>query len=335
MATRFGIGGRAVYRRELLRYTPRVTTPVDADRFVSVVIPVYNTPDLDALVERIERAFADRPEKFEIILVDDSSPDARVWPAIERIARERYTVRGVQLSRNFGQQAATLCGLSEARGEVVITMDDDLQHDPEDIGTLLAHAHHDIVIGQFERREHHLFRRLASSVKARFDEIVIGKPRGLRLTSFRLISRTVVDGVLAIRTPNPFLPALMFHISKDVAGVTVKHGPRASGRSGYTLRKLLRLFSNLVINNSSILLRTVAWSGMIFALISVTLAALVIYRKLFSGVAVQGWASLFAAVMLIGGLILISIGIVGEYLIRIIESSEARPTYFVRRRASR
>jgi dolichol-phosphate mannosyltransferase/undecaprenyl-phosphate 4-deoxy-4-formamido-L-arabinose transferase len=101
------------------------------------------------------------------------------------------------------------------------------------------------------------------------------------------------------------------------------------------LRKLFRVFSNLVINNSSILLRTVAWSGMMFAVGSITLAAIVVYRKLVSGVAVQGWASLFSAVMLMGGLILISIGIVGEYLIRIIESSEARPTYFVRRRVPR
>lgn len=307
----------------------------DADRLVSIVIPVFNAPDLDTLVDRIERVFANGPDAFEIILVDDSSSDSRVWPTIERVAGERPSVRGVQLTRNFGQQAATLCGLREARGQVVITMDDDLQHDPDDIITLLGHAHRDIVIGQFERKEHHLFRRIASSVKARFDEIVIGKPRGLRLTSFRLISRTVVDGVLAIRTPNPFLPALMFHISKDVAGVTVRHNPRAAGRSGYTLTKLFRVFSNLVINNSSILLRTAAWSGMMFAMGSITLAAIVVYRKLASGVAVQGWASLFSAVMLMGGLILISIGIVGEYLIRIIESSEARPTYFVRRRAPR
>jgi dolichol-phosphate mannosyltransferase/undecaprenyl-phosphate 4-deoxy-4-formamido-L-arabinose transferase len=223
--------------------------------------------------------------------------------------------------------------LREARGEVVITMDDDLQHDPADIRTLLAHAHRDIVIGQFERREHHLFRRMASSIKAVFDEIVIGKPRGLRLTSFRVLSRTVVDGVLSIRTPNPFLPALMFHVSKDVAGVTVTHSKRAAGRSGYTFRKLFRVFSNLVINNSSILLRSAAWSGMIFALLSFTLTGIVVYRKLVSGIEVQGWASLFAAVMLMGGLILISIGIVGEYLIRIIESSETKPTYFVRKRA--
>jgi glycosyltransferase involved in cell wall biosynthesis len=302
-------------------------------QLVSVVIPVYNAPDLAQLVDRIERAFEDRRDQCEIILVDDASPDGRVWSTIERISAERGNVRGVQLTRNFGQQAATLCGLREARGEIVITMDDDLQHDPADIRVLLDHPRHDIVIGQFERREHHWFRRVASSLKARFDEIVIGKPKGLRLTSFRLLQRTVVDGVLTIRTPNPFLPALMFHVSNDVSGVTVNHRRRAAGRSGYTFRKLFRVFSNLVINNSSILLRTAAWSGMIFAFGSFTLAAIVIYRKLASGIAVEGWASLFAGMMLIGGLILISIGIVGEYLIRIIESSEARPTYFVRRRA--
>jgi dolichol-phosphate mannosyltransferase/undecaprenyl-phosphate 4-deoxy-4-formamido-L-arabinose transferase len=300
---------------------------------VSVVVPVYNAPALATLVQRIEEVFREGGREYEVILVDDGSPDAVVWPEMARLALDRANIRALQLTRNFGQQAATLCGLREARGEIVITMDDDLQHDPGDIPLLLAHAHRDIVIGQFARKQHHPLRRLASAVKARFDELVIGKPKGLQLSSFRLLSRTVVDGVLSIRTPNPFLPALMFHVSKDVAGVTVTHSRRAGGRSGYTVRKLFRVFSNLVINNSSILLRTAASSGLIFAFLSFALAGWVIYRKLVHGIEVQGWASLFAAISLIGGLLLVSVGVIGEYLVRIIESSEARPTYFVRRRA--
>jgi len=300
---------------------------------VSIVIPVYGSLVLEELADRIDSVFRNRPEDdYEIIFVDDRSPGPWIWPTLERLAQERDRVKAVQLTRNFGQQAATLCGLREARGEVVVTMDDDLQHDPEDIPSLLAHADRDIVIGQFERKRHSLFRRVASRIKGLFDQILLGKPKDIRLTSFRMLGRTVVDGILSIRTPNPFLPALMFHVSKDVVGVPVSHGARHGGRSGYTLRKLIRLFSNLIINNSSLVLRLVGAVGISFASISFLLAALVIYRKLVYGVAVQGWASLFSALLLIGGLLLVSMGVVGEYLIRILESTELRPDYLVRRR---
>jgi dolichol-phosphate mannosyltransferase/undecaprenyl-phosphate 4-deoxy-4-formamido-L-arabinose transferase len=212
-------------------------------------------------------------------------------------------------------------------------MDDDLQHDPADIPLLLAQSDHDIVIGEFAKKKQPFFRRAASAAKGVFDRIIIGTPRGLHLSSFRLLRRTVVEGVLSMRTPHPFMPALMFHVSKDVVGVPVRHARRAAGRSGYTLRKLLAMFSNLVINNSSILLRVAALAGMAFAALSFGLAAIVIYRKLAHDISVQGWTSLFAATMLMGGLLLVSVGIIGEYLIRIIATSEAKPTYFVRRRS--
>ena len=303
------------------------------NRLVSVVVPVYDSPSLEALAERIETALDEAGVVHEIIFVDDGSPDPRIWPALEKLRREHPRARALQLSRNFGQQAATLCGLREARGEVVITIDDDLQHDPRDIPALLAHSQHDIVIGQLGAKEHRLARRIASRVKQVFDRLIIGTPKGLQLSSFRLLSRTVVDGVLAMRTPHPFMPALMFYVSRDVVGVPVSHSRRAAGKSGYTFRRLLRLFGNLLINNSSMLLRLAAYTGMAMAVVSFSLAGLVTYEKLAHGIAVRGWTSLFAALMLIGGLLLVSVGIVGEYLIRIIETSEAKPTYFVRRRA--
>jgi dolichol-phosphate mannosyltransferase/undecaprenyl-phosphate 4-deoxy-4-formamido-L-arabinose transferase len=154
------------------------------------------------------------------------------------------------------------------------------------------------------------------------------------MSSFRMLSRTVVDGVLSIRTPHPFLPALMFHVSQNVTGVRVGHSPRREGRSGYTFWKLMRVFSHLLINNSSLVLRLVGNLGILFAGISFLMAGVVVYQKLAHSVSVRGWASLIATELLIGGLLLFSVGIVGEYLIRIIESSERKPTYFVRRRVN-
>ncbi len=299
---------------------------------VSVVVPVYNSPALETLTDGIDRVFSVLGGTYEIVFVDDGSPDSRTWEVLQRLSHEREHVHAVRLTRNFGQQAATLCGLREARGGIVITMDDDLQHDPGHIPLLLAQADHDVVIAQFQQKEHHFLRRIASAAKGWFDRIIIGTPAGLRLSSFRLLRRTVVDGVLAMRTPHPFLPALLFHVTRDVVGVPVTHSTRAAGRSGYTLRKLLATFSNLVINNSSILLRAAAMTGIFFAGLSFALAAVVIYRKLVHGISVQGWASLFAATMLMGGLLLVGLGIIGEYLIRIVENVEEKPTYFVRQR---
>jgi glycosyltransferase involved in cell wall biosynthesis len=306
---------------------------VSARLRTSVVVPVYNSSVLEELATRIHAVFAALPEtEYEIIFVDDASPDPRVWPILEDLARYSGQVRAIQLTRNFGQQPATLCGLAEARGEFVITMDDDLQHAPEDIPKFLDLTGWDIVIGQFDRKRHSLFRRLTSRAKGYFDQLILGKPKGIQMSAFRMLSRTVVDGVLSIRTPHPFLPALMFHVSQNVIGVRVGHSSRREGRSGYTIWKLMRVFSHLLINNSSLVLRLVGNLGILFAGVSFLMAALVIYQKLAYSVSVRGWTSLLATQLLIGGLLLFSVGIVGEYLIRIIESSERKPTYFIRRR---
>jgi dolichol-phosphate mannosyltransferase/undecaprenyl-phosphate 4-deoxy-4-formamido-L-arabinose transferase len=213
-------------------------------------------------------------------------------------------------------------------------MDDDLQHNPEDIPKFLALCDWDIVIGQFARKEHSPFKRGMSRLKGYFDWLIIGKPRHIQLSSYRMLNRTVIDGVLSIYTPNPFIPALMFRVTKRVTGVDVRHERRREGKSGYTLVKQIRLFSNLIINNSSIILRMLGNVGLAFAILSFCYAAFIVYRTFVHGYAVQGWSSLMVAVLLIGGLILFSVGIMGEYLIRIIETAETKPTYFVRRSVS-
>ena len=303
--------------------------------FFSIVIPVYNTSDsLSEIAKRIDAVFETRPDdRYELILVDDASPNAETWTTIDRLATQYPTVRGVQLMRNFGQQCATICGFREAAGDFVITMDDDLQHVPEELPAFLDHTQHDVVIGQFERKRHGPLKRLASRIKGYFDHILIGKPRHIQMSAYRMLSRNVIDGILAIRTPNPFIPALIFNVSNDIVGVPVRHEKRSDGRTGYTLRKQIRLFSNLLINNSSLLLRLVGQFGIVIALLSLGLAAYTVYRYLAHGVSVQGWTSLFVAILFFGGLLLFSIGVVGEYLIRIIESAELRPTYLIRRRA--
>jgi dolichol-phosphate mannosyltransferase/undecaprenyl-phosphate 4-deoxy-4-formamido-L-arabinose transferase len=301
---------------------------------ISVVIPVYNTVEgLDEMARRIEAVFEQRPDDdWELIFVDDCSPNPNTWPALERVEQIHAKVRLIQLTRNFGQQAATLAGLDAARGDLVLTMDDDFQHNPDDIPRLLDEADHDIVIGQFQTRHHSLFKRFTSWLKGWFDWLLIGRPRHIRTTSFRCLKRTVVDGMLQFRTPHPFVPALMFHVSRDIKGVDVRHQERREEQSGYTLGKLLSLFSNLIINNSAFLLRLVGGVGFLTALASFAMVIWVFWRNVAHGVPVMGWSSLMAAVLLLGGMILLSIGLTGEYLIRAIEASEGKPCWSVRRR---
>ena len=300
---------------------------------ISVVVPVYNSTVTPIIANRVAAVFAGRTEQYELIFVDDFSSDARVWPLLSELSRQDPCVRAIQLTRNFGQHAATVCGLREAKGDMVITLDDDLEHNPDEIPKFLAFAGRDAVLAQFTEKHHSLFNRAASRAKGFFDWLILGKPRNIRFSSYRMLSRVVVDGILSIRTSHPFIPALILHVTKDLVGVDIAHQPRKAGRSNYSLIKRLRLFSDLMIHNSSLMLRLVGQVGVLLALVSFVVAGSVIYRKLVYGRAIQGWTSLMAAELLIGGLLLFGLGVIGEYLIRIIESSDARPTYFVRQRS--
>lgn len=300
---------------------------------ISIVIPVYNSAVLDELAARIDAVFAGRAERHEIVFVDDLSPDPLVWQTLERLSARHASVRAIQLTRNFGQHAATLCGLGEARGECVITMDDDLEHSPEDIPAFLALCGRDAVVAQFRGKQHGLLTRASSRFKGQFDWLILGKPRHIQLSSYRMLSRVVVDGMLAIRTAHPFIPALMLHVTRDVTGLPLDHGRRPRGRSNYTFARRFRLFTDLVIHNSSLVLRLVGQIGLLLSAASFLMAGYIVYMKLAHRIGIMGWASLLTAQLLIGGLLLFGLGVVGEYLVRIIESSEAKPTYVVRRRA--
>lgn len=301
---------------------------------ISIVIPVYNSSaSVVELSDRLARVFAATGDGgYELILVDDGSSNPGTWPALEELAGKNSRVRAVRLTRNFGQNAAVLCGLGEARGEYIVTMDDDLQHSPEDIPLLLAKKDHDVVMAQFPVKKHHVIRRMLSGLKGIFDRIIIGIPKGLSVTSFKLMNRTVVDGILSIKTAHPYLAALVFHVTGDVVGVSVPHHGRPAGKSGYGMVRLARLFSNLLINNSSLLLKAVGAMGLLMSAASFIMVVYLVFRRVTQEHVVEGWTSLMVAVFFIGGLVLFAIGVLGEYLVRIISGVESMPAYLVRKR---
>jgi dolichol-phosphate mannosyltransferase/undecaprenyl-phosphate 4-deoxy-4-formamido-L-arabinose transferase len=299
---------------------------------ISIVIPVYKSTSTLAEIAQRSRHVFDQMEgyDYEIVFVNDSP----FWPAtceaLASLVKQDPRVTAIELTKNFGQQPATLCGIEHAHGDYMVTMDDDLQHAPEDIPLLLAKADHDAVIARFRVKHHSLFKRVTSKLKGHFDTIILGKPPLITLSPFRLLKAPIARFMLKRNTPYPFIPALLFEVTDDVVNVDAEHHPRADGSGHYSLVRMIRLFSNLLVSNSSLLLRLVGYVGFGVALVAFLYAVVILFRAAFHDVPVAGWPSTFTAILFFGGMILLTLGIVGEYLVRIIATTEQRPTYFVR-----
>jgi dolichol-phosphate mannosyltransferase/undecaprenyl-phosphate 4-deoxy-4-formamido-L-arabinose transferase len=304
----------------------------------SIVIPVFNsTVTLDQLVQRIDAVFAALLQfDYEIIFVDDASTRRETWPTLRRIALVHPRVRAVQLMRNFGQTPATFCGMRLARGDYIITLDDDLQHAPEDIPLLIAEREHDVVFAQFRELKHSLHKRLLSATKNFILSFLIDKPRGLQLTGFRLFRRELASAMLSVVTSSQAtLPPLLFFMTRDIATVQAQHNPRLEGTSNYTLMRILKLTRNLLLNESVLLLRLMGQLGFAIACLSFLGGVAVVASKLLVNSSVMGWASIMIVLLVVGGLILFCLGIIGEYLARLISGVEGRPAFVVRREASK
>jgi dolichol-phosphate mannosyltransferase/undecaprenyl-phosphate 4-deoxy-4-formamido-L-arabinose transferase len=299
----------------------------------SVVVPVYNSAgSLPVLYERLKTAFERvLRSSYEIIFVDDGSDRAETWPTLEAIRKGRKHVTIIRLSRNFGNQAATLCGIERARGRYIITMDDDLQHAPEDLPILAAQRAHDVVVARLKDKKHAPFKRLSSAFIGWLDYRLVGKPKTIRLSTFRLMQRRVAKGMLLIKTPYPYLPALMLQITRDIVNVEVAHRRRWEGRSTFTFKKMVRLASNLLINNSPFLLHLIGGIGIAVAALSLCAGVYLAARKWLDKTAVQGWTSLIVSVLFFGGVGLFSLSVIGEYLVRIIRATEQKPTVYIKR----
>jgi glycosyltransferase involved in cell wall biosynthesis len=307
---------------------------VTEDISISVVIPCYNSDySLTRLIHRIRDIFVDSiDEPYEIILVDDGSPSPGTWQTISALARQNPEVRAFQLTRNFGKPGALMCGYSQSKGKWVIVMDDDLQHIPEDIPLLLDQRHHSLVMGNFPVREHVLWQKLTSKLKGWLDYKLIGKPRNVYLSPFHLIHRDIIDAVLRINSPSPHIGALMMHVTRDVVMVNVTHQSREHGKSNFTFIRRVKQFSNLLINNSSLLLKLVAWFGMGLSLLSVLYGTYLTLRWFMIEEIAAGWTSIMVVMLMIGGVLMLSLGIVGEYLLRIINGLENRPSFLIGKR---
>jgi undecaprenyl-phosphate 4-deoxy-4-formamido-L-arabinose transferase len=282
------------------------------------------------LVGQIESALA---EKFEldIILVNDGSPDHSM-DVLREFSSKYANVRAINLSRNFGQHNAIMAGLNYARGDYVVTMDDDLQHPVEEVQKLIDEIDKgfDVVYGEYNVKNHSLFKNIGSELNNLMGNIIIQKPRELRFTSFRALRSFVVDEIKKYKAPYPYIDGLILRVTRNIGVVTVEHRSRKEGRSSYTLKKLVRLWLNGFLNFSILPLRLFSYVGFLFASLGFLMALAIIVEALLFLNPVQGWTSLIVATLIFSGVQLLSIGMVGEYIGRIFLTQNMTPQYVVK-----
>lgn len=303
----------------------------------SVVVPVYNSaPTLYELYYRVKRVFENIiNEPFEMVLVDDSSHDDS-FAKMTELSKMDSRIVSVQLAQNFGQHNALLCGFSHARGEYIITIDDDLQHPPEEIPKLIAAMKEnekiDVVIGKYETKKHSLIRNIGSKVINGIARHTNEKTSHLDMTSFRLVKRFVIDYLLEINIRTPRIGYLITAITDKIVNVTVQHDERKYGHSQYTFKRLVNDFKVEVLSNTVLPLIIVRDIGILLFFISIIMSIVYLIKYFSSDIDVLGWTTIVILLLLFFGVTLFSIGIIGEYLMRIIGEAKKIPNYFERKK---
>lgn len=302
----------------------------------SVCIPVYNSQkSLEELFDRIKKIFKKITSQYEVIFVDDGSQD-KSWQVLKKIKVKHKNVKIIKFTRNFGQHNALFCAFKYAQGKYIITLDDDLQKPPEEIPKLIkaleTSDNIDGVLAIPQERKDNLIRRWGSYFINFTNSIVFKKPFHLRPSSFRLIKASTIKIILESNknNPNPVIGPLLFQTTLNLINIRVKHYNRKHGKSQYTLFKIINLSLSNIINFSTLPLKIVSLIGLLTSFISFILGIYFVVRRIFMGVGPQGWTSLLVVNLLFFGVILLSMGIIGEYLIRIIKQTSGTPTYIIR-----
>lgn len=304
---------------------------------ISIVIPVYNSAaTLDKLHRRLTAVLDPLGKSYEIVLVDDGSRDAS-WAAIETLrAADAGHVVGVQLMRNYGQHNALMCGLATARGAYIFTMDDDLQNPPEEIPRMLSHIEHnqlDLVYGCPSDRKHAGWRNLGSAIVWQFYRTVFRNP--VTPTPFRVMRHQLARSIMFYDLNFTYLDGLLAWCTSRIGAIDVEHHARLEGKTNYSVSKLLTLALNLYTNFSLLPLQIVSGLGFLTACSGFLLGAFYLIQYLFSNITVPGFASTIIAVLILGGVQLLALGVIGEYLGRLHLNVNRKPQYVVRHHKGR
>jgi glycosyltransferase involved in cell wall biosynthesis len=309
--------------------------PESAAPALSVVVPVYRSEEiLPKLVEATGAVLeqAGLRGRFEMLLVCDASPDGS-WNVIVRLARECPFVRGILLRKNAGQHNATMAGLVRARGRQIVIMDDDLQHPPAAIPRLLAELDrgYDVCYTRYHNRQHPLWKKVGSKINDVVATALLGKPKGLYLSSFKALDAGVAREIVKYDGPYAYVDGLILDTTHHITSIEIDHAARVSGVGNYNLHRSVSLWLKMATSFSVFPLRMMSIGGLVLAMFSLMMMLYVIGIKLADPTVPAGWTSLIATMLFVGGIQLIGLGLIGEYLGRAYLKLNRKPQYVVHR----
>ena len=299
-------------------------------RKISICIPVYNgAKTIQNLVHEVREKL--NFYELEVILVNDGSKDDSESVCIELFKKYDF-IKFIALRKNFGEHNAVMAGLNHCTGSYAVIMDDDFQNPPSEVIKLINKIKdgYDVVFSRYDKKKHHFFRNIGSSFNNIVASLLIRKPSGLYLSSFKAINRFVIDEVIKYSGPYPYIDGLIFRVTNKYATVLVKHEKRGDGKSGYTLTKLVSLWLNMFTNFSILPLRIATLVGFVFAMVGVVTAVYFIIEKTLNPDLPIGWASLIVSVFLIGSIQMFALGMIGEYLGRLFIKTNGDPQFVIR-----
>ena len=299
---------------------------------LTFVIPLYNSADtIASVVHDIEQLAV--AGGHEIVLVNDGSADRTAQVCRELVRDARVPITYVEHARNFGEHNAVLTGWRHARGSHVVNLDDDGQNPPDEAVRLWQHAkqeHLDVVYGHYEVKQHSAWRNAGSWLTNRMTDLALDKPQGFYLSSFRCVDAFVMKQVIDYSGPYPYIDGLLLQVTQRIGSITVRHDARRAGASGYTLRRLIRLWLSAWLNFSVLPLRAATAVGVVTAIAGLLAFIVVVWLWIVERGPAYGWGWVMAAVLVFSGTQLVMLGLIGEYLGRMFLTVNQRPQSVVR-----
>lgn len=304
---------------------------------ISFVIPCYRSErTLGGVVSEVKSVLAQRPETdYEFVLVSDHSPD-NVWNVIcDLHAADPVHIKGIEFTKNYGQNSALMAGFGKSVGDIVFSMDDDGQAPVDDLFKVvdkLQDGPYDVVYGSYPDKRHNAFRNIGSNMNHWMAVWLLGKPSNVHGSSFYAVRRVIIEEAIKYRGPFPYIDGLLYRITKSVATVDVNHRERVDGVSGYTFAKLLGLWMNGFTSFSVKPLRLATWMGVVSAALGFMFGFFVVIKKLlFTPDMAIGYSSIMAVLLFVGGMLMLILGLIGEYIGRIFICINQSPQYVIAR----
>jgi glycosyltransferase involved in cell wall biosynthesis len=298
---------------------------------ISIVIPIFKSPKiLPELVKRLQTALSQMTKSFEVLLVDDGCP-CDSWSVIEELSFKHAFIKGIKLSRNFGQHYAITAGLDHAKGDWVVVMDCDLQDQPEEIHKLYYKAlkGYDIVLAAREKRKDNSLKKLFSKLFYSLLSYLSGAKYDHRVANFGIYSKKVITAINQFREPIRYFPGLVQYVGFKTTTINIKHASREEGKTSYSLMRLIKLALDVILAYSDKPLRMIIKLGLLISLISFGYVAYSLWQWYHDLIVVQGYTSLIASVWFLSGVLISTLGVIALYLGKTFEAVKSRPIYLI------